>query len=597
MTEKQIEDDDRSYITLDLEMEKQMNILTDCDDDLNDAKLCLNNDLSISSEPFNIISTQHNMSTPINKIVPINPINEKYSHTNTNHGRNTNVNILSQQSFYSLFQNENPSACSSTNLKTPPKNSIIHPSYPNGFNKMSFDLQSNSVDLTNKDINFIHQSSQFNNFNCKNKINPISESFHSIQQPKLPIQRNFTNKLPFVPYSFFNDKTNWSKMSKIDMSYSSHSPYMKNDSSYYLDNLILMMKDQAGAKCIEKKIKEKASPEFLMQLYEKMKVCLVDIICHKFGNYVIQEYIKYCDKKIIIQMLHQLQPHLFEISIDSYGTRALQKIIEQSSIDNEENYKVIRQFVQGNVYNLINNINGNHVIQTIIQFANKTLLKPMYKELNERIIEITKLKEGGCVFPKILNNSLDEDRDMLIENILNHIDILINDDFGNFIIQHILKLNMKKFNSIIFCNIENKIIKLSTQKYSSTVIQACIDESCDIKHIIIDKLIEKNNVKALIMDKYGNYSKHICIINSLIVIQKGMQIATNNQFDIIIEQLRKTIKNLTQTNHGKRVYDNLLKNYGEYFQNKDTHVSNINNGHNNNNNYQHQHGKKMSKKK
>lgn len=512
MTEKQIEDDDHSYITLDLEIEKQINILTDCDDDLNDAKLCLNNDLSISGEPSNIISTQHNLTTPINKM--ISDMNDKYSHINNNYGRNTNVNILSQQSFASLFdkcQTENPSACNSTNQKSTPKNSMINPNYPNGgSNKISFELQSDSVDLSNKDMNLIHQSAQcHNNYYSHNKINPISESFHSIQQTNLLIQRNFTNKDQFVPYSFCNHRANWSKMNQCDISYTSHSPYiLKNDSSYFLDNLILMMKDQAGAKCIEKKIKEKSSPEFLFQLYAKMKVCLVDIICHKFGNYVIQEYIKYCDKKIIIQMLHQIQPHLFEISINSYGTRALQKIIEQSSIDNEDNYKVIQQFVQGNVYNLINDINGNHVIQTIIQYANKASLKPMYRELNERIIDVAKLKEGGCVFPKILNNSLEEDRDILIESILNSIDILINDDYGNFIIQHILKLNIKKYNLIIYSYIENKIIKLSTQKYSSTVIQACIDERCDIKQSIIDKLIEKNNVKTLITDKYGNYSKN-----------------------------------------------------------------------------------------
>lgn len=69
-----------------------------------------------------------------------------------------------------------------------------------------------------------------------------------------------------------------------------------------------------------------------------------------------------------------------------------------------------------------------------------------------------------------------------------------------------------------------------------------------------------------------------------------MQFATNNQFDIIIEQLRKSLRNLNQTNHGKRVYDNILKNYGEYFQNKNTH-NNINN----NNNYQQ--GKRINKKK
>ena len=57
---------------MDLEFEKQVNILTDCEeeDDLNEAKLLnLNNDISTISFQSNMTmfsNNQHNMTTPIN---------------------------------------------------------------------------------------------------------------------------------------------------------------------------------------------------------------------------------------------------------------------------------------------------------------------------------------------------------------------------------------------------------------------------------------------------------------------------------------------------------------------------------------------------
>ena len=84
-TEKQTEDDNRSYFTVDLEFEKQVNILTGCDDeddDLNDAKLNLNNEISLlSSQSNTITSTQqiHNMTTPLNFKRPINETDDKLS--------------------------------------------------------------------------------------------------------------------------------------------------------------------------------------------------------------------------------------------------------------------------------------------------------------------------------------------------------------------------------------------------------------------------------------------------------------------------------------------------------------------------------------
>ncbi len=43
-----------------------------------------------------------------------------------------------------------------------------------------------------------------------------------------------------------------------------------------------------------------------------------------------------------------------------------------------------------------------------------------------------------------------------------------------------------------------------------------------------------------------------------------MQVTSGMQFIEIMESIKKFSKNLKQTNFGKKIYDNLMTNYGDY---------------------------------
>ena len=111
-----------------------------------------------------------------------------------------------------------------------------------------------------------------------------------------------------------------------------------------------------------------------------------------------------------------------------------------------------------------------------------------------------------------------------------------------------------------------------------------------IKRKIINKLIEnENNINDLIIDQYGNY-----------IIQKALQNAEKNEFDIIINKIKENEKKLKQTSHGKIIFEKLVKNYKKFLidgknnSNKDVNsVKYHNNGKKNKNKYN---GNKKNKK-
>jgi len=75
----------------------------------------------------------------------------------------------------------------------------------------------------------------------------------------------------------------------------------------------------------------------------------------------------------------------------------------------ENDYKIIKEFVTNNVFNLIKDINGNHVIQKILLIYPQNKNSFILEEINKNIIEISKLKQGGCIFQKVNEKANEKD--------------------------------------------------------------------------------------------------------------------------------------------------------------------------------------------
>ena len=451
--------------------------------------------------------------------------NMKYFNLN----KNPPININNTQIYSGPYQINN------YNLGTININNELKTNYFENNNNMNIP-SNNFVNINN--INSKYNFFCFNNFNKSQLSMNSLHSLNSSNKNKSNLKKTQKN---------FNGKNNPNKIRN------------------YNEKLILMIKSQNGSKTLQKKLEEKNN-EFISKFYEQIKNNLFEIFNDQYGNYVIQKFVEQCDKKIISSMLKKLyqlgnmennfnnnKNYLYEISINPYGTRALQKMLDNlGSALTEEDISIILKFSQGNIYPMIKDINGNHVIQSIIEnIKNKNYLTPIYKEMCENIIPIMKTKSGSCcVFPKILNNINEEDSDKVINCIIDNIDKLINDENANFAIQKIIKLNKNCYNNKIFNYIQDKIIKLSMQKFSSNVIETFIVYIPYLKDKIITKIIETNNVINLLCDKFGNY-----------IIQKSLSKANNDDFNTIIKIIKNNIKILKQSSHGKKIYEKLIKSY------------------------------------
>ena len=659
----------KSNFSFDSELEKQVGLLTEEeeDDDLNEAKLVNleNDDSNWSSLSVLKLSNQHNMTTPVNKMIYYNESEDKsifnskmnITENNTKNNaptsmthncKNTNnynniiknnfdMRKLSSSSLYNDKTQDNHTKTNSINNYTK-TNSINNYTKTNSINnitnftnktnnminntygiwnlKHGFNLNFNKIPLNNINYN-INQSydfhynpcslglgfqnmKNFNNYHGMNNNtqiysgpyhnnNSILDNININNELKSNYYENNTINFPqnnFINVNNMNSKSNFfylnnfnksqlsmNSLHSLNSSNKNKSNIKTNQKNYngknnpnksknYNEKLVLMIKSQSGSKSIQKKIEEKQN-EFTTKLYEQIKNNLVEIINDQYGNYVIQKLVEHCDKKIISQMLKKLyygnngennfKNNLLEISINPYGTRALQKMLDNLGNNmTEEDINILLKFSQGNIYQMMKDINGNHVIQSIIEnIKNKDHLTPIYKEICDNIVNIMKTKSGSCcVFPKILNNINEEDSDKMINCIIDNIEKLINDENANFAIQKIIKLNKNVYNNKIYNYLQDKIVKLSMQKFSSNVIETFIMNIPSFKDKIIGKIIESNSIINLLSDKFGNY-----------IIQKSLSNANSDDFNNIIKIIKSNIKLIKQSSHGKKIYEKLIKSY------------------------------------
>lgn len=322
---------------------------------------------------------------------------------------------------------------------------------------------------------------RINNLDTKHKI--FNHSTYINSSNNINVNNSSHTTIPTIQ----NAKTN-STGSFINKNSNSSSPFYINLNNYLyyndeiklLDNINTLLQEQTGCRFVQTKIEEKNKIKdivFLGKFFEKIKDNILNIINDQFGNYVVQKFFEgiILDTFLLSKFFQTIKDHLFAISIHPFGTRFFQKSLENlssfySKIENVVVNDVLKELILNNSYNLIIDTNGNHVFQKILIMYPKDKNQFIYDELNKISVEVAKIKQGGCIFQRAFDIASFDQKRFLIREIINNINLLINDEYGNFIIQSVIYLKIKDVNNTIFEFLKERLLDLSKKKFSSNVI-------------------------------------------------------------------------------------------------------------------------------
>ena len=257
---------------------------------------------------------------------------------------------------------------------------------------------------------------------------------------------------------------------------------------------------------------------------------------------------------------------MLQIALNQHGTRALQKLIEFLSTDeqvrvntdlvslavavNSSLFQVqtIIYSLKDRVVELIQDLNGNHVIQKCLNHLIPENAQFIFDSVGTNCIVVGTHRHGCCVLQRCIDHASGLQKAQLIAQITDNAYALVQDPFGNYVLQYIVDLGEPVFTTPLCMTLRPEIQALSKQKFSSNVIEKCIRGALpEVASLLVEEMLNAKELEKLLRDPYANY-----------VVQTALEYAEPITRSRLVEAIRPILPSVRSTPYGRRIQNKIL---------------------------------------
>lgn len=308
----------------------------------------------------------------------------------------------------------------------------------------------------------------------------------------------------------------------------------------YGGSIYELCKDQHGCRYLQKQL-ESRNPDQVRMIWLETCSHVIELMTDPFGNYLCQKLFEYCNDDERTVLIQNAAKDMVRIALNQHGTRALQKMIE--NISNQDQVQLIIEALSDRVVELIQDLNGNHVIQKCLNKLSSLDAQFIFDAVGTSCVDVGTHRHGCCVLQRCIDHASGDQKILLIQRITEHAVTLVQDPFGNYVVQYIIDLNEPMFTEPLVQQFHGKITQLSRHKFSSNVIEKCLRcASGDSKDMIVEELLTPGEMERLIRDAYANY-----------VVQTALEHATLFMKQQMVETIRPILPAVRQTPYGRKI--------------------------------------------
>ncbi|GKZ35980.1 hypothetical protein AbraIFM66950_006853 [Aspergillus brasiliensis] len=318
---------------------------------------------------------------------------------------------------------------------------------------------------------------------------------------------------------------------------------------HYKGELYGLCKDQHGCRYLQRKLEER-SPEHVQMIFEETRLHVVELMTDPFGNYLCQKLLEYSNDEQRTDLINNAAHQLVKIALNQHGTRALQKMIE--FISTAEQTQTVIHALEDHVVELVQDLNGNHVIQKCLNRLSAEDAQFIYDAVGANCVVVGTHRHGCCVLQRCIDHASGDQKARLIAQITANAFALVQDPFGNYVVQYILDLAEPHFTEPLCQNFRGNIPALSKQKFSSNVIEKCLRTAdVQIRRQMIDEMLAGAELEKMLRDSFANY-----------VVQTAMDFADAETRARIVDSIRPILPSIRQTPHGRRIAGKMMASEG-----------------------------------
>lgn len=311
-------------------------------------------------------------------------------------------------------------------------------------------------------------------------------------------------------------------------------------------DIFALCKDQHGCRFLQKKLEE-SNPAHRDMIFSETFTHFAELMTDPFGNYLCQKMLEYCTDEQRNLIVELVAPELVTISLNMHGTRAVQKMIDFLSTPRQIHSIIVA--LSMNVVTLIKDLNGNHVVQKCLNRLGAEDNQFIYNAVAAHCVEVATHRHGCCVLQRCIDHASESQRVQLVAEITYNALTLVQDPFGNYVVQYVLDLSIPRFTDAVVRQFVGNVCLLSVQKFSSNVIEKCIRVSePGVRKQLIEELLNRTRLEKLLRDSFANY-----------VVQTSLDYADPVQRMRLVECIRPILPVIRNTPYGKRIQSKLQR--------------------------------------
>ncbi|KAL1217179.1 Pumilio-like protein 1 [Cardamine amara subsp. amara] len=302
--------------------------------------------------------------------------------------------------------------------------------------------------------------------------------------------------------------------------------------------------DQYGSRFIQQKL-ETATTDEKNMVYEEIMPEALALMTDVFGNYVIQKFFEHGLPSQRRELAEKLFSNVLPLSLQMYGCRVIQKAIEVVELN--QKIKMVKE-LDGNVMRCVRDQNGNHVIQKCIECVPEENIEFIISTFFGQVVTLSTHPYGCRVIQRVLEHCDNpETQSKVMEEILSTVSMLAQDQYGNYVIQHVLEHGKPEERALIIKELAGKIVLMSQQKFASNVVEKCLAfGGPEERELLVNEMLgttdENEPLQAMMKDQFANY-----------VVQKVLETCDDQQRELILTRIKVHLNALKKYTYGKHI--------------------------------------------
>lgn len=175
-------------------------------------------------------------------------------------------------------------------------------------------------------------------------------------------------------------------------------------------------------------------------------------------------------------------------------------------------------------------------------------IKFIFDAVGTSCVAVGTHRHGCCVLQRCIDHASGYQKANLIGQITENAFALVQDPFGNYVLQYIVDLAEPVFTNPLCYSFQTNIPALSKQKFSSNVIEKCLrGAEPHVTTMMIEEMLNANELEKMLRDSFANY-----------VVQTALDYADPETRNCLVEAIRPILPAIRQTPYGRRIQSKIL---------------------------------------